>query len=104
MRLMTWRALSMSPWLKDKDVALKKLRRADMAAKASQEQIPGYQASSASLTHDKHNVDRAMKEQERVMGRGLHSCTVQLNLSALYGIGGARRDCVVRVKGVVGGV
>jgi len=37
-------------------------------------------------------------------GRGLHSSTLQLNLSALYGIGGARRDCVARVKGVLGGV
>ena len=33
-------------------------------------------------------------------GRGLHSSTVQLNLSALYGIGGARRGRVARVKGV----
>ena len=33
-------------------------------------------------------------------GRGLHSFTSQLNLSASYGIGGARRDCVARVKGV----
>ena len=33
-------------------------------------------------------------------GRGLHSSTFQLNLSALYGIGGSRRDCVARVKGV----
>ena len=37
-------------------------------------------------------------------GRGLHSSTFQLNLSALYGIGRARRSCVVRVKGVLGGV
>jgi len=37
-------------------------------------------------------------------GRGLHSSTFQLNLSALYGIGGARRGCVARVKGVFGGV
>ena len=37
-------------------------------------------------------------------GRGLHSSTFQLNLSALYGIGGARRGCVARVKGVSGGV
>jgi hypothetical protein len=40
--------------------------------------------------------------------RGLHSFTSQLNLSASYGIGGARRGGVVRVKGVcrgcVGGV
>jgi len=34
-------------------------------------------------------------------GRGLHSSTFQLNLSALYGIGGAR-SCVGRVKGVLG--
>jgi len=34
-------------------------------------------------------------------GRGfIHLCTFQLNLSALYGIGGARRGCVARVKGV----
>jgi len=32
-------------------------------------------------------------------GRGLHSFTSQLNLSAFYGIGGARRGCVARVKG-----
>ena len=38
------------------------------------------------------------------MGRGLHSFTSQLNLNAFYGIGGARRDCVARVKGVLGGV
>ena len=36
--------------------------------------------------------------------RGLHSSTSQLNLSATYGIGGARRNCVARVKGVLGGV
>ena len=37
-------------------------------------------------------------------GRGLHSSTSLLNLSALYGIGGARRGCVSRVQGVLGGV
>ena len=37
-------------------------------------------------------------------GRGLHSSTFQLNLSALYGIGVARRDCVAHVDGVLGGV
>ena len=36
----------------------------------------------------------------RVTGRGLHSSTVQLNLSALYGIGGARRGYVSGVEGV----
>jgi hypothetical protein len=35
-------------------------------------------------------------------GRGLHSSTFQLNLSALYGRGGARRECVDRVKQVLG--
>ena len=33
-------------------------------------------------------------------GRGLHSSTFQLNLSALYGIGGARRGCAAHAKGV----
>jgi hypothetical protein len=39
-----------------------------------------------------------------VLGRGLSSFTSQLNFSAFYGIGGAHRDCVSRVKGVSGGV
>jgi hypothetical protein len=34
-------------------------------------------------------------------GRGLHSSTFQLNLSALYGMRGAHRGCVARVKGVL---
>jgi len=37
-------------------------------------------------------------------GRGLYSSTFLLNLSALYGIGGSRRGCVARVKGVLRGV
>jgi len=37
-------------------------------------------------------------------GRGLHSFTSQLNLSAFEGIGGARRGCVARVKGLLRGV
>ena len=36
--------------------------------------------------------------------RGLHSFTFRLNLSALYGIGGARGGCVAHIKGGVGGV
>jgi hypothetical protein len=36
--------------------------------------------------------------------RGLLSSTFQLNLSTLYGIGGARRGWVTRVKGLSGGV
>jgi hypothetical protein len=37
-------------------------------------------------------------------GRCLHSFTSELNLSAFHGIGGARRDCAARVKGVLRGV
>ena len=40
----------------------------------------------------------------RYPGRGLHSSTSQLNLRVFYGIGGARRNCVARGKGVLGGV
>ena len=39
-----------------------------------------------------------------VAGRCLHSLTSQLNLSAFYGIGGARRDGVARVMGVLADV
>ena len=44
------------------------------------------------------------KEEKRFAGRGLHSSTFQLNLNALYGIGGARGGCAARGKGVIGGV
>ena len=37
-----------------------------------------------------------------VRGRGLLYSIFQLNLSALYGIGGARRGCVPSVRGVLG--
>jgi len=37
-------------------------------------------------------------------GRDLHSSTSQLNWSALYGIGVARRGSVARMTGVLGGV
>jgi len=40
----------------------------------------------------------------RLVGRGLHSSTFRLNLSALYGKGGACRDGVARLKGLLGGV
>jgi hypothetical protein len=40
----------------------------------------------------------------RPPGRGLLSFTYQLNLSAVYGMGAARRGCASRVKGVFGGV
>jgi hypothetical protein len=44
------------------------------------------------------------EEPKTVRARGLHPSTVQLNLSAFYGIGGALRGCVARVKGVSGGL
>jgi hypothetical protein len=43
------------------------------------------------------------KESRPPASRGIHSFIFQLNLSALYGIGGARRGCVARVEGVSGG-
>ena len=42
-------------------------------------------------------------EAQQPRARGLHSSTSQLNLSALYGIGGARRGCVGRAKGMLWG-
>jgi len=50
-------------------------------------------------------ADQGDAEAQFLVGsRGLHSSTFQLNLSALCGIGGARRGCVTRVEGVLGGV
>jgi len=42
--------------------------------------------------------------QPQPVSRGLLSTTFQPNLSALHCIGGTRRGCVARVKGVSGGV
>jgi len=44
------------------------------------------------------------KNHQLPLGRGLHSSTFQLNLGTLNGIAGARRGCVSRMKGVIGGV
>ena len=41
---------------------------------------------------------------DRGQGRGLHSFTSQLNLRDVHAIGGARRGCVARAKGVLRGV
>ena len=49
-------------------------------------------------------TERQHAALEQALGRGLHSFTAQLNLSAFYWIGGACRDCVDLVKGVLGGV
>jgi hypothetical protein len=47
---------------------------------------------------------RSERHQLLATSRALHSSTSQLNLSAFYGIGGARRGCVAHVKGVLKGV
>ena len=49
----------------------------------------------------KQGRDRRFQAVLPLRGRGLHSFTFQLNLSAFQGIGGARRGCVAHVKGVV---
>jgi len=41
-----------------------------------------------------------IKSMQSSVGRGLHSFTSQLNLSASCGTGGARKGCVTRVQGV----
>ena len=39
-----------------------------------------------------------------IYGRGLHSSTSQLNVSAFYGIGGAFRGCLVGVEEELWGI
>jgi hypothetical protein len=56
------------------------------------------------LAASKQKLKDGDTEVTAVAGKGLHSFTSQLNLSAFYGIGGARRGRVARVEGVLGGV
>jgi hypothetical protein len=39
---------------------------------------------------------------KQFLSKGLQSSASQLNLSAFYGIWGARRHCIARIKGVLG--
>jgi hypothetical protein len=58
-----------------------------------------HRAARLALPHAKRlSFDKEFKRAAIVQGRGLHSSTSQLDFSAFYGIGGARRDCVARVK------
>ena len=75
--LKTWRALLTGPWL----------------------------AALFVCTSIQHLSSSEMVTAEVLVGgRGSPSFTSQLNLSPFCGIGGARRGCVARVKGLVGGV
>ena len=56
-------------------------------------------AGVAEITLVTH-IDLSAYAEMMAVGRGLHLSTSQLNLSALHGIGGARRGRVARVKGV----
>ena len=40
----------------------------------------------------------ALKSMREALGRGLHSSTFRLNISAFYGIGGECRGCLESVK------
>ena len=64
-----------------------------------QRDVPGAPGGAA-----RAGLRRLRRRRARFHGRGLHSSTLQLILSASYGIGGARRGCVARVKGVLRGV
>ena len=49
-------------------------------------------------------VDGSPIRSTLTSGRGLHSSTLSLNLSAFCGIGGACRGCLAGVQGVLGGI
>ena len=84
---MIWRASSARPWREEPPAAAN---------------VPAGRRSSsrAGATAVK---DAAPAEDDNVpTGRGLHSSTFQLNLSVFYGIGGACRGYLARIKGVFG--
>ena len=62
---------------------------------------PGF---AQSLVEACRGVPAAAAEAALEAGAYTRSSTFRLNLSALYGIGGARRGCVLHLKGVLGGV
>ena len=61
---------------------------------------PGGGGTRRSLQGTRRWVGIPSASSAAAAGWGLHSSTCQLNLSALYRTGGARRGCVARVKGV----
>jgi hypothetical protein len=96
---MTWRAISDSPY----PVAYAIRRYGAYSARVEAVKMLRYHLFVDSMPTE--DIPPLTVEQiNRMLGRGLHSSTLQLNLSALNEIGGARRGCVARVNGVVGGV
>jgi hypothetical protein len=78
-----------------------------MAGRTAPIMNPRFLIEMASYDADsQHLAGRTARagDQGAAGGRGLHSYTFQLISSALCGIGGARRGCVARVRGVIGGV
>jgi len=68
---------------------------------------PYMQEQMEAIFGNPDDVDSASAQSSANLGfagRGLHSSTFRLNLSALYGIWDAHRGCVARVEGVLGGV
>jgi hypothetical protein len=66
--------------------------------------LPGRRQGFIGDEHHGKDGEQAGDAQAQPLARGLHAFTFQLNLSALYGTGGARRGCVAGVKGGSGGV
>ena len=80
---------------RDAQAAINALEKATFVASGSGELFRKFKDMPA---------DSLEKPWLRFRGRGLHSSTFQLNLSAFHGIGGAHRGCVARVQGVFGGL
>lgn len=80
--------------LKEKDTELKKLRKADLLVKQTQQQIPGYLSSKDQLLHDKQSVERTRKEQDRVMAELRKEVEIYMNAYL-------REESVGKEKGVM---
>ena len=90
--------MSVSPWRAESPVDLKLGGGGNVTGASGPRLLPARALSCRVATEDTYATLRSMG------GRGLHSLTSQLNLSALYGTRVARRGCVARVTGVLGGV
>jgi hypothetical protein len=80
---------------------------AQATAASSFEKAGQLDTASKAAFHGQGQAEAAVEAingQRRSLEAGLHTLTSQLNLSAFYGIGGARGGRVARVKGVLGDV
>jgi len=79
----------------------------DVASSICQTLARGHGRAQGQLILSGFQSDSTLRQRDiraRPPGRGLHSPTFRLNVSALCGIGGALRVCLGGAQGMLGGI